>query len=88
MSECVYNLYGSGALSGKMLLVRIIENNKIYAYLGQFGLSKRLALPLRVIKGIRIEPCRMKIKKTPIKLIFNNPRSRTFYREVHLILNF
>ena len=23
---------GSGALPGKMLLVRIIENNKIYAY--------------------------------------------------------
>ena len=24
---------GSGALSGKMLLIRIMENNKIYAYL-------------------------------------------------------
>ena len=31
---------GSGALSGKMLLVRIVENNKIDAYLGQFRLSK------------------------------------------------
>ena len=26
------NDIGSGALSGKMLLVRIVENNKIYAY--------------------------------------------------------
>ncbi len=26
------NLSGSGALHGKMLLVRIIENNKLYAY--------------------------------------------------------
>ena len=32
--------FGSGALSGKMLLVRIVENNKIDAYLGQFRLSK------------------------------------------------
>ena len=31
-----YNLpFGSGALSGKMLLVRIVENNKIDDYLGQ-----------------------------------------------------
>ena len=33
-------LFGSGALSGKMLLVRIVENNKIYDYLGQVRLSK------------------------------------------------
>ncbi len=25
-------IFGSGALSGKMLLVRIVEKNKIYAY--------------------------------------------------------
>ena len=31
---------GSGALSGKTLPVRIVENNKIYDYLGQFRLSK------------------------------------------------
>ncbi len=31
---------GSYALSGKMLLARIIENNKIYAFLGQVRLSK------------------------------------------------
>ena len=30
----------SCALSGKMLLVRIVENNKIDAYLGQISLSK------------------------------------------------
>ncbi len=26
------NIFGSGALSGKMLLVRILENNKVNAY--------------------------------------------------------
>ncbi len=31
---------GSGALSGKILLVRIIENNKIDAFLGQVRLLK------------------------------------------------
>ena len=44
-------LIGSGALSGKMLLERIVENNKIDDYLGYFKL--RLALPRRVRKG----PC-------------------------------
>ena len=33
-------LDGSGALSCKMLLVRIVENNKIGAYLGQVRLGK------------------------------------------------
>ncbi len=47
----VVNLIGSGALSGKMLLERIVENNKIDDYLGYFKL--RLALPRRVRKG----PC-------------------------------
>ncbi len=32
--------FGSGALTGKVLLVRIIENNKIDAYLGQVKLNK------------------------------------------------
>ncbi len=32
--------FGSGALSGKMLLVRIVENNKIDDYSGQVRLSK------------------------------------------------
>ena len=31
---------GSGALTGKMLLVRIIENNKIDAYFSQVRLIK------------------------------------------------
>ncbi len=33
-------IFGSGALSGKMLLVSIVENNKIDDYLGQVMLSK------------------------------------------------
>ncbi len=32
--------FGSGALPGKMLFVRIIKNNRIAAYLGQVRLSK------------------------------------------------
>ncbi len=39
----VRNLFrerGSGALSGNMLLVRIIESNKIYDCLGNVRLSK------------------------------------------------
>ena len=35
-----YRYFGSGALSGKMLLVRIGENNNINAYFGQVRLSK------------------------------------------------
>ncbi len=31
---------GSGALSGKILLVRIVENNKLMHILGQVRLSK------------------------------------------------
>jgi len=33
-------IFGSGALSGKMLLERIVENNKIDDILGQVRLSK------------------------------------------------
>ncbi len=32
--------FGSGELSGKKLLVRIIENNKIYAYFKAAGYVK------------------------------------------------
>ena len=46
-------MLGSGALSGKMLLVRTVENDKIYAYF-------RAALPHRVRKVIRIEPYRVR----------------------------
>ena len=34
------NIVGSGTLSGNMLLVRIVENNKIDDYLGQVRLIK------------------------------------------------
>ena len=43
-------LLGSGALNGEMLLVRIIENNKIMLILGQVRLSKGKLCPA----GIRI----------------------------------
>ncbi len=33
-------IVGAGALPGEMLRVRIVENNKSYAYLGQVRLSK------------------------------------------------
>ncbi len=35
-----YIKFGSGAPSGKMLLVRIVENNNIEDYLGKVRLSK------------------------------------------------
>ena len=44
-------LLGSCALSGKMMLVRIIENN---AYFRVGYVMQRLAFPLRARKGIRI----------------------------------
>ena len=45
------NFYGSGALSGKMLRARIVENNKNYAYFRSGCFSKGLlALPRRVRK--------------------------------------
>ncbi len=43
---------GSGALSGKMLLVRIVRNNKIDDFLGQVRLSKGQLFPARVLKGL------------------------------------
>ncbi len=45
-------VHGSGALSGKMLLVRIVENDKIYDYLGQVRLSKGYLWPARLGKGL------------------------------------
>ena len=44
--------YGSGALSGKMLLVRIVEYNIIADYLGQVRLSKCLLCPAGLGKGL------------------------------------
>ncbi len=43
---------GSGALSGKMLLVRIVENNKIYALLRAGRLSKGSLCPVGLGKGV------------------------------------
>ncbi len=56
---------GSCALSGKMLmLVRIVENNKIDVYLWAGLVRYRLALPLRVRKRIRIGPCRVRAPRS------------------------
>ncbi len=52
-------MLGSGAIYGKMLLVRILENNKIDDYLGQI----MLALSHRVRKGNRIGPSRGRNRK-------------------------
>ena len=38
--EIICTEFGFDALSGKILLVRIIENNKIDAFLGQVRLGK------------------------------------------------
>ena len=45
--------FGSGALSGKMLLVRIVENNKIDDNLGQVRLSNGQLCPAGIGKGLR-----------------------------------
>ena len=50
---------GSCALSGKMLLVRIVENDKTDAYFRAVYVKQRLALPRTVRKGIRICPARL-----------------------------
>ncbi len=55
-----YYILGSGALSGKMLLVRIVKNKKIDDYLGQVRLSKVQLCPARLEKMIRIGPRRVK----------------------------
>ena len=48
-------LEGSGAISGKMLLVMMVDNNKIDAYtyiLGQVRLNKGYLCPVGVRKGL------------------------------------
>ena len=47
---------GSGALNGKMLLVRNIENDKIDSYCKSGLVKLRLNLPCWVRKGIKIVP--------------------------------
>ncbi len=39
--KLVLVFFGSDTLSGKMLLVRIVENNKIDDYLGQVRIRKK-----------------------------------------------
>ncbi len=51
-----YAAFGSGALSGKMLPVRIVINNKIDDYLGQVRLSKGYLCPAGLGKGLRYGP--------------------------------
>ncbi len=45
-------IVGSGVLSDKMLLVRIVENNKIDDYLGQVKLGKSWLHPVGLGKGL------------------------------------
>ena len=44
--QCYKQCFGSGALSGKMLLLRIFENNKIDAYFRVGWLSKGWLCPV------------------------------------------
>ncbi len=48
----MYRKTGSGALPGKLLLVRIIENHNLDAYLGQIRLSKGQLCPAGLGKGL------------------------------------
>ncbi len=63
-------LMGSGALPVKMLLVRMIENNKIDAYLGHIRLIKCQRCLGGVEKGLGQGPAGSINRK---KHIFNNP---------------
>ncbi len=49
----IEKLFGSRALSGNKLLVRIVENIKIYDYVGQVRLSKGQLFPAGLGKRIR-----------------------------------
>ena len=54
MSNAIFRLkLGTGALSGKMLLVRNVENDKIDDHLGQVRLSKGKLCPAGLGKGLR-----------------------------------
>ncbi len=70
--------HGSGALPGKMLLVRILNNNTIDAYSRSCQVKLRFALSCSVRKGphrVGAPASARKKKKTPTKLISDNPRS-------------
>ncbi len=68
---------GSDALSGKMLLKRIVEMIKLRLILGQNRLSKYELCPAGLGKELGQYPptgARNR-KKTTLQIIFNNPRS-------------
>ena len=52
----VSKISGSGALPGKMLLVKIIEYYKIDFYFRSGYVKERLALPRKVWNGIDMAP--------------------------------
>ena len=57
---CYHLNFGTGALSGKMLVVSIIENNKFDAYPRSGLVNLRLALTRRVRKRMMIGPRRVR----------------------------
>ncbi len=80
-------IIGSGALSIKMLLVRIVENYIIYDYLGQVRLSKGQLCPIGLGKGtagLELPAVARNNKKNSLKLfsIIPDPASN---QKVHLI---
>ena len=64
---------GSGALSGKMLFVSIVENNKVYTYFRAGSVNQKLALPRRVRKGIKIGPRRVRAPPQGLKIKIYTP---------------
>ncbi len=69
------NNIGSGALSGKMMLVRIIENNRIDAYfMSCYRLSKGLLCPRRVRKWIKVRPRRVRTPPQGLDRGKNTPK--------------
>ena len=72
---------GSGANHGKMLLVRIIENDRIYGYF-----SKGWLYPTGLGKGLE-SPTLQGLEKGKTPLQFLIILEKVFYHDVHLIRN-
>ena len=62
-SDPITTLFGSGAISGKMLLVGIVENSDIDDYFRAGYVKQMFTLPCRVRKEIRIGPRKVKASR-------------------------
>ncbi len=83
--------FRSGELHGKMLLVRIIENDNMLI-LGLVRLSKGKFFPTGLVLGFIIRTTTRRVRAPPgirplLPYLFSKILDPTFYQEVHLIKN-